>query len=103
MARNLYIVILLALLAPRIATGRGVRLHTIGEMNKETHALNSHAGAESRSSLEMDFSSKRLITNEELEVRGGAVYSRIKKMPNGEWLMLFQGYHIGSYIYYSIK
>ena len=78
-------------------------LRTIADMNRTPHVVNSHAGAESRSSLEMDFSSKRLITNEELEVRGGAVYSRIKKMPNGEWLMLFQGYHIGSYIYYSIS
>lgn len=103
MARNLYIVILLALLAPRIATGRGVRLHTIGEMNKETHALNSHAGVERYSSLELDFSTYHLIPKEEFEIKGAPIYSRIKRMSNGEWLLLFHGYKIGSYIYYSIS
>ena len=103
MRRLRYIATVAVILLAHTSLSARNRLHTIDDMNRTAHVVNSHAGAESRSSLEMDFSSKRLITNEELEVRGGAVYSRIKKMANGEWLMLFQGYHIGSYIYYSIS
>ena len=85
-------------LAPFSAGAKTV-LRTIDEMNRTPHAINSHAGAESRSSLEMEHNTKQLIPNEQLDIRGGAVYSRIKQLQNGQWLMLFHGYHIGSYIY----
>ena len=104
MVRNLYIIAtMLALLAPYTTMGRAVRLHTIEEMNSPSHAINSHAGAERYSSLEMDFSTYHLIPKEELDIKGNPVYSRIKRMSSGEWLLLFQGYQIGSYIYYSIS
>lgn len=84
------------------ASGRN-NLHTIADVNRTPHTINSHAGVERNSSLEMDYLTKHLISNEELDIRGGAVYSRIKKLNNGEYLLLCQDHHIGSYIYYSIS
>lgn len=89
---------LLLLLAP-LALRAKVHLHTIDEMNRTPHAVNSHAGVEKRSSLEVVYDTKQLIPNEQLDIRGGAVYSRIKRLHNGEYMLLFHGHHIGSYIY----
>ena len=88
---------LIAILLYSSAFGR-TTLHTIADVNCTPHALNSHAEAEYRSSLEVDYTTKHLISNEELDIRGGAVYSRIKRLSNGEYLLLCQGNHIGSYI-----
>lgn len=103
MARKIYILAtLVALLAPSTLLGRN-RLHTIDELNRTPHAINSHAGAERYSSLEADYTSYYVIPKEELDIKGRPTYSRIKRLSNGEWLLLFQGYQIGSYIYYSIS
>ena len=103
MARKIYILAtLLALLTPSTLLGRN-RLHTIDELNRTPHAINSHAGAERYSSLEADYTSYYVIPKEELDIKGRPTYSRIKRLSNGEWLLLFQGYQIGSYIYYSIS
>lgn len=103
MARKLYILAaLVALLAPSTLAGRNL-LHTIDELNKRAHTLNSHAGVECFSSLEADYTSYRVIPKEELDIKGRPTYSRIKQLSNGEWLLLFQGARIGSYIYYSIS
>ena len=103
MVRKIYIIVALAtLLAPSTLVGRN-RLHTINELNKTPHAINSHAGMERFSSLEADYTSYRIIPKEELDIKGRPTYSRIKRLANGEWLLLFQGYQIGSYIYYSIS
>lgn len=103
MAKYLYITAaLMALLTPSNIWGRNT-LHTIAELNNTPHAINSHAGIERYSSLEADYSSYYVIPKEELNIKGRPTYSRIKRMANGEWLLLFQGYQIGSYIYYSIS
>lgn len=93
---------LISLLLHISVYGRNL-ITSIEELNHTPHALNSHAECEQRSSLEMDFNSMRILTNEELDKRGPAIYPRIKQMENGEWLLLFQGYRIGSYIYYCIS
>ncbi len=96
------LLILISLLLHISIYGRN-RISSIEELNRTPHTLNSHTECEQRSSLEMDFSSMRILTNEELDKRGPAIYPRIKQMRNGEWLLLFQGYRIGSYIYYCIS
>ena len=99
MAQKLYILALLvALLAPSTLVGRN-RLCTIGELNKTPHAINSHAGVERYSSLEAEQTTYRIIPRAELDIKSRPTYSRIKRMSNGEWLLLFQGAQIGSYIY----
>lgn len=103
MTRKIYIIAaVIAILIPSNLLGRN-RLHTIDELNNNSHTLNSHAGFERYSSLEADYTSYRIIPKEELNIKGRPTYSRIKRMANGEWLLLFQGYQIGSYIYYSIS
>ena len=103
MVKNLYIIIAtIAILTPSALLGRN-RLHTINELNRTPHVINSHAGVERHSSLEADHSTYRIIPKEELDIKGRPTYSRIKRLGNGEWLLLFQGYQIGSYIYYSIS
>ena len=103
MTRKIYIIAaVIAILLPSSLLGRNT-LHTIAELNKTPHAINSHAGVERYSSLEADYTSYRIIPKEELNIKGRPTYSRIKRMANGEWLLLFQGYQIGSYIYYSIS
>ncbi len=103
MAQKLYILALLvALFAPSTLVGRN-RLCTIGELNKTPHTLNSHAGVERYSSLEAEQTTYRIIPRGELDIKSRPTYSRIKRMSNGEWLLLFQGAQIGSYIYYSIS
>ena len=103
MKKNLYIIAaLIAVLTPSSLLGRNT-LHTIADLNNTPHAINSHAGVERYSSLEADYTSYYVISKEELDIKGRPTYSRIKRMANGEWLLLFQGYQIGSYIYYSIS
>lgn len=103
MKKNLYIIAaLIAVLTPSTLLGRNT-LHTIADLNNTPHAINSHAGVERYSSLEADYTSYYVISKEELDIKGRPTYSRIKRMANGEWLLLFQGYQIGSYIYYSIS
>ena len=103
MVKNLYILIAtIAILTPSALLGRN-RLHTINDLNRTPHVINSHAGVERYSSLEAEHSTYRIIPKEELDIKGRPTYSRIKRMGNGEWLLLFQGYQIGSYIYYSIS
>lgn len=103
MVKNLYIIAaFIALLTPSTLVGRN-RLCTIGELNKTPHVINSHAGVERYSSLEAEQATYRIIPREELDIKSRPTYSRIKRMSNGEWLLLFQGAQIGSYIYYSIS
>lgn len=98
-----YALLVLTILLLHISAYGRNYLHTIKELNRTPHTLNSHADCEKRSSLEMDFSSMHILSNEELDKRGPAIYPRIKQMKNGDWLLLFQGYRIGSYIYYCIS
>ena len=103
MVKNLYIIAaFIALLTPSTLLGRN-RLHTINDLNQVPHALNSHAGVERYSSLEAEQTTYRIIPRAELDIKSRPTYSRIKRMSNGEWLLLFQGAQIGSYIYYSIS
>ena len=103
MVKNLYIIAaFIALLTPSTLLGRN-RLHTIDELNRTPHSINSHAGVERYSSLEAEHTTSHIIPKAELDIKSRPTYSRIKQMGNGEWLLLFQGAQIGSYIYYSIS
>ena len=83
MVKNLYITVaLIALLTPSVLLGRN-RLHTIDELNRTPHAINSHAGVERYSSLEAEYTTYRISPKEELDIRGLPTYSRIKRMSNG--------------------
>ncbi|WP_187443992.1 exo-alpha-sialidase [Sphingobacterium phlebotomi] len=77
-----------------------VKIHTIHELNQEEEELDSHAGEEGSSVLELDFSSYTEISSAILGITN-PVYSRIKKKKTGGYLLLYHNGQIGSNIYYS--
>lgn len=76
------------------------KIHTIYELNQETHELDSHAGEERSSTLELDYNSFVEIPKSVLGV-STPVYSRIKKKKNGGYLLTYQDAQIGTNIYVS--
>lgn len=75
-------------------------IHSIHELNREDEPLDSHAGEEASSVLEMDFNSYTLIPASLLGVEK-PVYARIKKAKNGSYLLFYQDGRIASDIYYT--
>lgn len=82
--------------------GGFAKIHTIYELNKQVEAVDSHAGEEASSVLEMDFSAYMLIDSATLGVHN-PVYSRIKKLKNGGYLLLYQDGRIADNIYYALS
>src|SRR5690606_6843445 len=77
-----------------------VGIHNIYELNKEEGSLDSHAGEESSSVLELDFNSYVEVPSATLGITN-PVYSRIKKKKSGGYILFYQNGQIGSNIYYS--
>jgi hypothetical protein len=75
-------------------------IHSIYDLNKEAESLDSHAGEEVSSVLEMDLTTFVTVPRDVLGI-SNPVYSRIKKTKNGNYLLFYQGAQIGSNIYYS--
>ena len=81
-----------------------VQVHTQSQVNRHGHKLNSHAGAERRSSLEMVYDTYQVIPNTALVPSdsyddGGklapnvdrATYPRLKKMADGRFILFCEG------------
>ena len=87
-----------------VTPGKGTGLHTIGEILPYT-TVNSHAGEEKWSVLQPmwnDFSvvpHSYLIDQSLPEAQRTVYYTRIKKMANGRYLMLYMGGELGSRCY----
>ena len=93
-----------------------VLVHVQEQMNLKSHALNSHAGAERRSSQEMVHSSYQVIPNAALVPSdryddGGklapnvdrATYPRLKKMADGRYILFYEGGMTPYEQFYSIS
>lgn len=85
---------------PGKITEEVVKVHTIYELNKEEEKLDSHAGDEASSVLEMDFNSYMVVPSATLGV-STPIYSRVKKKKNGGYLLMYQNAQIAASIYYS--
>ena len=79
-----------------------VRIHTQDEMNREAHEINSHAGAEQYSSLEpihrysQAIETSALIPTSFPEEQHQPFYPRIKALPDGSYVMFYQGGQVAS-------
>ena len=79
-----------------------VRIHTQDEMNPEQHELNSHAGVEKYSSLEPIWRYNKLLETSSLipsnfpEEQNKPFYPRIKALPDGSYIMFYQGGQVAS-------
>lgn len=82
------------------ASADTIKISTVYELNKEDEQLDSHAGEEASSVLEMDFNSNIVVPASTLGVTT-PVYSRIKKKKAGGYLLLFQDAQIASNVYFS--
>lgn len=110
MAKNKIAVALTAILGA-LTLNAQTRLHDIFEMNSSPATLNSHAGEEMWSRLQPIHSYTRLISNTFL--LGGmkdfdaqkhlCSYPRIKKMPNGEYILFYMPTSHGTSIFYTIS
>ncbi len=93
-----------------------VPVHVQEQMNRTSHALNSHAGAEKRSSLEMVHCTYQVIPNAALVPSdryddGGklapnvdrATYPRLKKMADGRYILFYEGGMTPYEQFYSIS
>lgn len=80
--------------------GDVVKIHTIYELNKEEEKLDSHAGEEASSVLEMDFNSYTVVPTATLG-ESTPIYSRVKKKKNGGYLLMYQNAQIAANIFYS--
>lgn len=79
-----------------------VVIATVDEMNMEEEPADSHEGEEMYSLLEPMAEYSILVPSSELGC-STPVYSRIKKMHNGNFLMMYQNAQIGSNIYCNIS
>lgn len=80
-----------------VCPAQSIRIHTFEEVNRTPHTTDSHAGQEGWSSLEPIFSSYSVIPSDVLMPEGLPVeqrqpcYPRIKYLPNGQFIMTYQG------------
>lgn len=81
-----------------------VLLHTHDQMNTTPHKLNSHAGYEQYSSLEPIYGTKRLLKQSYIMPEGlpqeqrRPFYPRVKALPDGSYIMFYQGGQVASRI-----
>ncbi|MGM9786360.1 MAG: sialidase family protein [Candidatus Cryptobacteroides sp.] len=77
-----------------------VVLKTVKQMAVNEEKLNSHHGEEQFSSLETIYADNIVIPQEHLGMNGKAIYPRIKRMADGQYIMFCQAGKIASRIYY---
>lgn len=77
-----------------------VKIMSIDKLNVDEEPLDSHAGEEMYSVLEPMAAYSILVPSSQLITN--PVYARIKKMHDGNFLLLYQGSQIGSTTYYNI-
>ncbi|MBR5012037.1 MAG: exo-alpha-sialidase, partial [Clostridia bacterium] len=82
------------------AVADGIKLNTISDLNGEKVTSDSHEGLTASSSVELNFREYTEIPAALLST-SSAMYPRIKKMQNGEYILFYQNGQIGSNIYYT--
>src|SRR5690606_11456683 len=65
------------------------KIHSIYELNQTSGSLDSHAGEEQYSVLEMDRSTLSIVSKDILGINDPQ-YARIKKTANGKYLLFYQ-------------
>lgn len=91
------------------ASARTVRVHTQDEMNRTPHQLNSHAGEEKYSSLEPIYrytsvlKPSALIPGTVPVEQRNPWYPRIKSLPDGTYIMTYQGGQVSSRTFSSFS
>ena len=78
----------------------GIKLNLISALNSEKVTPDSHEGLTASSSVELNFREYTEIPAALLST-SSAMYPRIKKMQNGEYILFYQNGQIGSTIYYT--
>jgi hypothetical protein len=78
-------------------------IHSIYDLNKDPVELDSHAGEEQYSHLEMDFNSYVLVPSATLNPSNfsNPIYARVKKTKSGAYLLFYHNNNIGTSIAYS--
>jgi len=75
-------------------------IHSIRELNKEAEPLDSHAGEEASSVLELDYNAYIEVPGSRLGIER-PIYPRIKKTKSGDYLLFYHNNQVGAHIYYS--
>lgn len=83
-------------------TTRVLNIALVSEMNREEEPLDSHSGEEMHSLLEPMAKFAIKVPSSELATKT-PVYSRIKKLSNGNYLLMYQNGQIGSNIYCNLS
>ena len=71
-----------------------------GRLNTTDKTINSHEGDEGASSLELDFRGYTEVTPSTLTV-SAANYPRIKKLPNGQYILFWHNNSVGANVFYT--
>ncbi len=71
-----------------------------GQLNTTDKTINSHEGDEGASSLELDFRGYTEVTPSTLTV-SAANYPRIKKLPNGQYILFWHNNSVGANVFYT--
>ena len=82
---------------------RSPKINAISELNKEEGELDSHAGYETYSSLELNRREYVSVSGSELGGMSTPFYSRIRRMQNGKYIMVYQANRIPWNIYCAIS
>lgn len=71
-----------------------------GMLNTTDKTINSHEGDEGASSLELDYRGYTEVTPSTLTV-SAANYPRIKKLPNGQYILFWHNNSVGANVFYT--
>jgi len=82
---------------------RAPKINPISELNKEEDELDSHAGLEKYSTLELNQREYVSASGSELGGMKVPFYSRIRRMQNGKYIMVYQANRIPWNIYYAVS
>ena len=80
----------------------GAFLHTIAELNTAKGEIDDHAGEQDHSSLELDWRSAVMLTGKQLRTLT-PYYPRIKKCPDGGYILFYNSGVTGPDIYYTLS
>ena len=78
-------------------------IHSISQLNIENDEIDSHAGLESYSNLELNAREYVSLTGDKIGGMSVPFYPRIRRMENGKYIMVYQANRISYHIYYAIS
>lgn len=80
--------------------GGPVHVTSFGKLNTTDTTINSHEGDEGASSLELDWRGYFEVKSGTLTVQN-AYYPRIKKLPNGSYILIWHNNSVGANVFYT--